>query len=245
MPITNLVFLTTSAPTLTAATESAMRSALAGQAEWVASQPTSSSSSSSSPRDDDRGVALYQQLENPRVLLETAHWASPAAHAAWLGSGAYGAGSAALAPHFDFGALEYFYVEGALLAPPGAAEVRAGRRGSENDERPVPLLDAPVLSVARVTVPAAEKQAFAAAMRDQDGRAGLAPFAWPYHVRGAWRVRGGDAKEGDEEEFVMFGGWPSVERHMEFGQTEGFAKFAEPAMACASKRDLKHYKRVL
>ncbi|KAI0866040.1 hypothetical protein F4860DRAFT_509222 [Xylaria cubensis] len=224
MPVTNLVWLTSSSETFTPENKAAMEGAFDAQADWVARNVPSA------PTDREaRGVALFQQVEDPRVVMETAHWSSTDEHNAWLASEEYKASSAPLGAHFDFGKLEYFHLDTDALRPP--VDAAAGEES---------LLRSPVVSVGRVQVPADKKDEFAKAW--DNGIKILEDFAKPGVVRSGFRVQKSDP---DTDELVFFVGWPSVEKHGEFGQSPHFADYAAPLRALAKNLDSKHYKRIL
>ncbi|KAI1733648.1 hypothetical protein F4680DRAFT_394447 [Xylaria scruposa] len=223
MPVTNLVWLTSSSETFTPENKAAMEGAFNAQAGWVARNVPSAPTDRKS-----RGVALFQQVEDPRVVMETAHWSSSDEHNAWLASDEYKVSSAPLGAHFDFSKLEYFHLDTDALRPVDAAA------GQES------LLRSPVVSVGRVQVPADKKDEFAKAW--DNGKKILEDFAKPRVVRSGFRVQKSDP---DTDELVFFVGWPSVEKHGEFGQSPHFADYATPLRALAKNLDVKQYQRIL
>ncbi|KAI1503646.1 hypothetical protein F5X99DRAFT_417174 [Biscogniauxia marginata] len=227
MPVTNLVWLTSSSATFTDEDKAAMERALGAQAEWVARNVPSA------PRGRDaRGVGLFRQVEDPRVVLETAHWESTEQHLAWLASDEYKASSAALVPHFLLDQIEYFHLDVDVFSGDGD--------GDGDGDGKVPLLKSPVVSVGRVTVAADRKEDLAKAW--EGGKGVLEAFAKPHVVRSGWRKQKADP---DTEESVFFIGWPAVERHAELAKTEDFVKYATPLLSFAKTNDVKHYRRVL
>lgn len=221
MPITNLVWLTSASDAFTSESKAAMAGAFDAQAGWVADHVPSA------PKDREaRGVALFQQVEDPRVVMETAHWTSGDEHATWLASEEYKASSAPLAAHFDFSKLEYFHLD--------TDAFRAAGAGEES------LLRSPVVSVARAQVPVEKKAEFVKAW--DTGVQVLAGFAKPRVVRFGYRV---PKRDPETEEFVIFVGWPTVEQHGEFANSDGFINYANPLRELAMALDVKHYKRVL
>ena len=66
-------------------------------------------------------------------------------------------------------------------------------------------------------------------------------YAKPYVVDGAWRI---EKESEDLDEFVMFVGWDSMERHMDFAKTEEFSKYAE-IRDLVKSAETKHYRRFL
>ncbi|GAP84159.1 hypothetical protein SAMD00023353_0600560 [Rosellinia necatrix] len=223
MPVTNLVWLTSASDAFTPENKAAMEAAFNAQAAWVAHHVPSA------PTDREaRGVALFQQVEDARVVMETAHWSSSDEHNAWLASEEYKTSSAPLGAHFDFSKLEYFHLDTDALRPVDPAS------GAEA------LLQSPVVSVGRVQIPADKKDEFAKAW--ENGKTILEDFAKPRVVRSGFRVQRSDP---DTDELVFFVGWPSVERHGEFPLSAGFADYAKPLRAIAKDFDVKHYRRIL
>ncbi|CAJ2507459.1 Uu.00g086450.m01.CDS01 [Anthostomella pinea] len=223
MAVTLLVWLTSAADKLTEESKQAMEGALGTQADWVRTNiPTA-------PKDrESRGAVLFQQVEDPRVALETSQWESLDQHNTWLASEEYKNSSVTVVPHFDFSKLEYFYLDGSVFAAAG------------NEAQETPLLKSPVISVSRMTVASAEKEAFIEAWAGFKGS--LETFAKPHVVQGGWRAQQADQ---DTDEFVIFCGWPTVEKHLAFGSTEDFPKYGSPLLSLTQTRDAKHYHRVL
>ncbi|KAI1438696.1 hypothetical protein GGR50DRAFT_296074 [Xylaria sp. CBS 124048] len=222
MPITNLVWLTSSSDTLTTENKAAMAAALDAQADWVAHHVPSA------PTDRDlRGVALFQQIEDPRVVMETAHWSSGDEHNTWLASEEYKASSAPLGAHFDFGKLEYFHLDTDALRPVNLAA------SAES------LLTSPVISVSRIQIPADNKQEMSKAR--ESGKMAFGKFAEPRVVSSGFRIQ---KQSPITDELVVFAGWSSVEKHSETGQLLGCAEYGK-FMRNATDVDVKHYRRIL
>lgn len=66
-------------------------------------------------------------------------------------------------------------------------------------------------------------------------------FAKPHQVKDPWKIQ----EPGKEQEFVFICGWPTVKKHMEFANTEGFTVYIEAHSESARRFDLKHYQRLL
>jgi len=206
-----------------------MEAAFDAQAEWVARNVPLALASR-----EERGVSLLQQVDDPRVVMETAHWSSSDEHNAWLASEEYKASSAPLGAHFDFSKLEYFHLDVDAFRP-----VAAGAAG-EKEEKPEPLLQSPVIGVGRVQIPADRRNDFSKAW--EDGKGILEAFVKPRVLRYGFRVQKADP---DTDELVFFVGWESIEKHSEFAQSPGFPNWASPLQAISKGLDLKYYKRVL
>ncbi|KAI0514380.1 hypothetical protein F5B22DRAFT_238363 [Xylaria bambusicola] len=223
MPVTNIVWLTSTADAFTPANKAAMGGAFNAQADWVGRNVPSA------PTDREaRGVALFQQVEDPRVVMETAHWSSSDEHNAWLASDEYKESSAPLGAHFDFGKLEYFHLDSDVFRPVDAEQEQES------------LLRSPFISVGRVLIPADKREDFAKAW--DGGKTILEDFVKPRVVRSSFRVQKQDP---ETDEFVFFVGWPAVEKHGEFGKSSRFAEYAAPLQSLAKGLDVKHYKRIL
>ncbi|KAI1259368.1 hypothetical protein F5Y18DRAFT_298843 [Xylariaceae sp. FL1019] len=223
MAVTNLVWLTSSSDTFTAENKAAMEDAFDAQADWVARNVPSA------PKDREaRGVALFQQLEDPRVVMESAHWSSTEEHMQWLASTAYRDSSAPLARHFDFSKLEYFHLDTDVFRPVDEA---AGE---------VSLLKNPVISIARVQGPPDKKDELCKAW--EESKRVLESFAKPSVLRSGYRVQKVDP---ETEEFLFFVGWPDDATHRQFAKQADFERFAAPLGNFAKSHDVKHYKRVI
>ncbi|KAI1827897.1 hypothetical protein F4861DRAFT_535722 [Xylaria intraflava] len=223
MPVTNLVWLTSSSDAFTTENKAAMAAAFDAQADWVARNLPSA------PLDrESRGVALFQQIEDPRVVMETAHWSSSDEHNLWLASEEYKTSSAPLGGHFDFANLEYFHLDTDVLRPVSPAA------GAES------LLASPIVSVSRIQVPAEKKSEIASAW--DSGKTIIGDFVKPRVVSSGFRVQ---KSSPGTDELVIFIGWPSVEKHGEVGQLPGYAEYRKSAQAVATGFDVKHYKRIL
>ena len=57
----------------------------------------------------------------------------------------------------------------------------------------------------------------------------------PFKQAGGWRID----KQGEEDEFVLFSGWNSVEHHNSFAATEGFKEFGK-VRNFMKRADVKH-----
>ncbi|KAI2621555.1 hypothetical protein GGS21DRAFT_379721 [Xylaria nigripes] len=220
MPVTNLVWLTSASGSFTAENKAAMAAAFDAQANWVARNVPSASFDR-----ELRGVALFQQIEDPRVVIETAHWSSSDEHNEWLASEEYKASSAPLGAHFDLGKLEYFHLDTDAFRP---------GTGTQS------LLDSPVISVNRTRLPADKKNEI---LKIWDSRKTvLEESVKPGTVRFGFRIQKSDQAA---EEVIVFAGWASVEKHVEAERLPGLAGYRESVKAIATSFDVKHYRRVL
>lgn len=203
-----------------------------------------------------RRRATFQQLEDPAVCLSAGTWASPAQHAAFSASLAAPL-LAAAAAHFDLARATGFHVRGGGGGGVGLLDAEGEEGGEEAS-----LLRSPVVSLGRLTVrTTAAAVAAEAGEQEEGGKEGgggfaaawerealpaLRAFAAPRDVRCGWMVEGeGEDGQRGEGVFVFLAGWPSVERHMEFAQSDGFARYAAAIAPFIVDREVKHYRRIL
>jgi len=98
----------------------------------------------------------------------------------------------------------------------------------DQDVRPLPLDAAAVLAIGRHIVKDNEKQIVQETFNEN--KLELDAFAGGTDkVVGGWRIDQGydPGSEGVKDEFVLFTGWESVERHHAFATTEGFQKYSK------------------
>ncbi|KAI1104858.1 hypothetical protein F4804DRAFT_305706 [Jackrogersella minutella] len=221
MTVTELAWLTAASETITAAGKEATDRALNTQDEWFARNAPSL------PKErENRGVGLFQQVEDPSVNVLTAHWESVDQHGIWLESPENKTIFPGLKDHFQLEKTIVFHYDAELFGPSGT-------------DGELPLLRSPFISVNRISIAAGDREAFG---RGWDKAKGvLEEFAKPYVVRAGWRVE----KEEALEEFVLCCGWTTPERHGEFAEAEGFKKFSAALSHLIKSRDVKHYHRIL
>ncbi|KAI1084107.1 hypothetical protein F5B20DRAFT_284258 [Whalleya microplaca] len=225
MGVTELAFLTTTSGPLTPEGKEATRHALTVQDEWWArTYPTS-------PKGfKDRGVSLFQQVEDPAVTLLTTHWQSVEQHGVWLAS-----------PENQtvFPALkDYFLLEKTILNHLEGVELLLK---SHKDSGKIALGESPVISLARITVPAEQRGAFEQAWNEV-AKGILEDFAKPYTVKSGWCH---EKEDEASEDFFLVCGWPSVERHGEFTTAKGFLGLTEALTPFITSRDSKHYTKIM
>ncbi|KAI1452716.1 hypothetical protein F4805DRAFT_407966 [Annulohypoxylon moriforme] len=221
MAVTELAWLTAASGSLTPEGKEAVDQVLNVQDGWFAQNTPAL------PKErENRGVALFQQVENPAVNLLTAHWESVDQHKVWLESPENKIGYPRLKDYFQLEKTYLFHYDTEIFAP---------RTGNE-----ISLLNSPVFSLSRVTVAAEERETFDQAWNEVKGV--LEDFAEPYVVQAGWRIE----KEDEAlDEFVLACGWPSVERHGEFSTAKDFDKLSAALTPFIKNRDLTHYKRIL
>jgi heme-degrading monooxygenase HmoA len=84
------------------------------------------------------------------------------------------------------------------------------------------VFEAPVISCNRHFVAKDKKEGFKEKFNEV--RYILEDFTKPYSVAGGWRI---EKESPEKEEWVLFSGFESVNHHMEFAKTEGFARYRE------------------
>ena len=175
----------------------------------------------------ERGDAMFEQLEDPARVLITARWDSVAAHWQWIGGDENKKIMAGLGDYIDSNNVVLFHLDDADIFS-GPAPQGMNR-----------LTESPVISVARMFVSPEAKHLFS--VKFEEVRSILEDFAKPHLVRGGWRVD----KEGDaKEEFVIFCGWESLEKHTEFKMHPAYSDYIK-LLEFATGADMKHYKRIL
>ncbi|KFA80354.1 hypothetical protein S40288_11739 [Stachybotrys chartarum IBT 40288] len=108
-------------------------------------------------------------------------------------------------------------------------------------EGSTPPLQSPVISIGRFAI---EKDSRARFDEEWENIKGiLEDFAKPYSTTSGWAESGG-LETPTRDEFIMIVGWPSVQRHMEFASTEGFAKYAAIIHGFMKEAEVKHYARL-
>lgn len=193
------------------------------QDEWILSR------NPSFPKDRTaRGTAMFQQLEDPSVLLITAQWSSPDGHKEWIASPENTSAMKRLAAYLDTEGEKHvglFHLDAEVLT-----DFDAGTQKS--------ALAAPVISVGRFTTKDGTRDEFQKVF--DDARWITEEVSQPYPLRGGWRI---EKKEG-KDEFVTFCGWNSVDHHMSALQHERWAEW-EAAQKHLERADVRHYKRVI
>ena len=176
-----------------------------------------------------RGAAMYQQIEDPAKILLTARWESVPQHWQWIATDVNKEVLGDIGKHVSMDGddkIILFHLDADIFGAPAA-------------DGETHLLDSPVLSVGRLFIDVDKKAAF---QKEFDDVAHiLKDFVAPRMVRAGWRA---DKEAKDKEEFVMVVGWDSVDQHMSFASSPGFAKYAG-IRQFVTGQDIKHYKRFM
>ncbi|WYZ38555.1 hypothetical protein EsH8_III_000469 [Colletotrichum jinshuiense] len=221
----------------------------------------------------DRGTAILQQIEDPRVILLVAQWDSPQAHGEWIASPENQNVMAKLRPHIHVegpqGVL-FFHIDAAIFANPtrtqatedskvGNDEEAAGTESESKDKSPeVPTpeeskaegkkkaVDEPL---SLLTAPVLSVGRFG--VRSECKEEFVKKYAEAKWVvedySKPYPVRGGwriERAAENLEEYVMYCGWSSVEQHKEIAQQEGFKEWAG-IQEFVTGTDIWHYQRIM
>ncbi|KAJ5105755.1 hypothetical protein NUU61_003102 [Penicillium alfredii] len=143
-------------------------------------------------------VRFFRQTEDPLCIYLTGGWASVATHnGEWTTLETNQQLLARLVEHVD---MEWMFH---LDIDPSTATIP---------------LNAPIIAISRYFVDRNKKAEFEEAY--EAGIPGLGEYTAPFPYCGSWRID----KDGENDEFVLFSGWNSVEHHMEFTRSEAIAK---------------------
>lgn len=164
----------------------------------------------------------FQEVEDPSVIYIIGKWDSPTTHGIFLPSPENqrlleGLKDDVVMQHEDPGKkISMWHLDtDVFIVPASKEELKA-------EENLKWVFTAPVVSCNRHFVPKDKKDGFE--KKFNEVRYLLEEFTKPYFVVGGWRIE----KESEEkEEWVLFSGFESVEHHMKFAKTEGFAKYRE------------------
>ena len=222
MVVTELAILNCKAGGLTNRVRDILKEAAAVQGRWIAQHLADSPTSS-----PERGTRMFQQVEDPSVVLLRAEWPSVASHYEWIRSQENKIIMDDLTPHIVTEGekkVVLLHVEGDVLSSP-------------TDPGSTLLSNGKVSSVSRLFVAPERRPAF----EEKYSQAShlLRDFAGPSNHKTGWRV---DKEEGSRDEFVQTTAWDSVERHMEFTKTADFPQYAE-LRNLVDEADVKHYRR--
>ncbi len=176
-----------------------------------------------------RGSGMYQQIEDPAKILLTARWESVAQHWQWIATDVNKEVFGEIGKHVAMEGDNKFVL----------LHLDADIFGAPVADGQTRLLDSAVLSVGRLFIDADKKAAFQKEFDDVIHI--LKEFVAPRIVQAGWRA---DKEAEHKEEFVMVVGWDSVDQHMSFATSPGFAKYAG-IRHFVSGQDIKHYRRFM
>ncbi|KAL2197426.1 hypothetical protein P885DRAFT_77115 [Corynascus similis CBS 632.67] len=221
MPVTEfaLLHLTTTFPPLPDPVRTSLAAAMRLQDSWHATAFPSLPSSAAA-----RASVWFCQVEDPSWLMTTAKWDSVAAHWDWIRS------EENQAVMGQLGEAKSIIPQDTVLFHVGG-EIFSGTSNAA-------LLESPVISVERMFIPRADRGSFEAKFLEVNWI--LEGYAGPDLVRFGWRED--IDKSLEEEEFVLVCGWESIERHVAFAESQGYARYGEIRNLLA-RVDVKHYKR--
>jgi quinol monooxygenase YgiN len=171
----------------------------------------------------------FQQIEDPSTMYIIGKWDSPEAHYTFLASPE----NQKLLELFkediyieetNGKIMQMWHLDDDVFAVPSGAEW---------------VFTAPVISCNRHFVPKKNKPSFIEKFNEIRGL--LEKYTKPYGVVGGWRI---EKEDEEKEEWVLFSGFESVDHHMEFAKTDGFAKYRE-IVGFVSAFELKHLRAVV
>lgn len=224
MAVTEIAVLHASAGRVSDELRQSLVEASKVQETWLANNFPSSPSS-----DAERGVAMFEQVEDPAKLLITARWDSAAAHWQWINSEENKGVMDSIKNQIAMDGENHTvlrHVEGELFAGPAPEGITH-------------MLDAPFVSVSRLYVPAENKPAADAIIKEVAGA--LREFAAPGDMRWDWAV---DPKDENVPEFIIVAGWESDQAHLAFRRHPSYAKW-QGFVDLTSSTETRHYKRFL
>ncbi|KAI8634577.1 hypothetical protein F5Y19DRAFT_117226 [Xylariaceae sp. FL1651] len=222
MPVTELAWIpSVTRGSVPPALIEASRRGMEAQSEWAAKH-ASSTLPSGPPH--VRGAALYQQREDPGLVLLTAHWDAVAQHYECISAEENKRAMQALAPLVVFSGIKFLHIEGVKMLPEAT-------------------LEAGLLSVVRMSVSAGRKAEVEKAWGDVKGL--IRDKAGFEHVVG-WRIEKEEGKE-DREEFVVVGAWSEEAELGLFGEGkwQNASAWDEAWKGIALDTDIKTYRRLV
>ncbi|KAI1376843.1 hypothetical protein F4677DRAFT_75931 [Hypoxylon crocopeplum] len=221
MPVTELSLIASSVPgEVPPALRELGQAGIVLQGEWCAANAPWLT--------QDRGAALFQQVEDPGIMAITAHWDSLQQHHTCIASPANQRAVADWVPHINVEAMKPGHIDGLHLFP--ASE--------DDDEGLIPALTAPILAVITWDVPQKDKLLFEEAMDKVKGLWDAATI--PYRHRGGWKIE----KDRDIEQFVVVGGLDSLEKSKELSNGEAWNEYSRVVSPFILRVETKHYKRI-
>ncbi|OTB06138.1 hypothetical protein M426DRAFT_319213 [Hypoxylon sp. CI-4A] len=223
MAVTELAWFTAAGDTLTAEGKEAANQAIVIQDEWCAQNlPTL-------PKDrEGRGVAFFQQIEDPAICLLTSHWDSVEQHHTWINTPENRSVFPILGEHFALEKTTFFHVADTEFFKPSGVDGE------------VPILESPVVCVGRHTLEPNHPPEFDQAWTGIVGV--LKEHIKPNIVKFGWRI---EKEDQAVDELVYVAGFPSVESHKELGESEHTQKYASVVLSFTKTDETKHYKRIL
>ncbi|ETS83023.1 hypothetical protein PFICI_04899 [Pestalotiopsis fici W106-1] len=220
MTVTELAHFHSKSGDLTPALRDLIRWAVDAQDKWCA-ENLSSTTQYMSDGNEARGVGFdhvhidFQQIEDPAVVLLTAHWESVPQHVEWMGSDINKQAIPPLSEQVDMSKLLIFHVDDVDAISPE-------------------ILRAPVVSVSRYLVPKNRKQTVGQSMKEIYSRDNARPIS-----KSGWRIEKDEAMERDGvEEHVIVSGAESIQNLKEIEATLFKAVFS----GCG--QEIRHYKRI-
>ncbi|ROT43225.1 hypothetical protein SODALDRAFT_33948 [Sodiomyces alkalinus F11] len=169
-----------------------------------------------------RGTGIFQQVEDPSNILLVSQWPSVEKHFEWAGTPDNQGVQAKTAEFFnitDPKQVSNIHVDAEIFTKVNADQKTA--------------ISAPILSVGRLGIPADKKADFQAAF--DRVRPVVEAVSGTYPLQGGWKIENG----GDE--FIIAGGWDSIEQHGSIASNPNWKELE----AFVTSWNFAHYKRVL
>ncbi|TGO23217.1 hypothetical protein BPAE_0140g00240 [Botrytis paeoniae] len=170
---------------------------------------------------------FYQQVENPSYMYIVGTWESPGHHERFLpslenlglfdllrGEVVLGVG---IGETVEGRGIRMWHLEGDALS-----SLRTGIDegiGEEDAKKKSPF-SAPIISCNRHYISSHNREGFSAKFNEV--KHALENETEEYEIEGGWRI---EKEAEDKEEWVMFCGWESVEKHMAFSKKESFKEW--------------------
>ncbi|KAI0512666.1 hypothetical protein F5B22DRAFT_614790 [Xylaria bambusicola] len=215
MPVTELAWIPSNIPgTISPEFLNALREGMEAQGDWAAAN-ASSTLPPGPPA--NRGAALYQQREDPGMVLITAHWDSKEQHLECIVSEENQQGLRAVADHSVVTEIKVFHVDGVQMF------------GKET-------LDAGRLSILRVGVKEGNREKLEK-IWNEDAKNLVSSRAGFEHT-GGWRI---EKDQGEENVFAVVGSWRDEEALSRFAAGK---EWEEMWKGAALKTDITTYSRI-
>ncbi|APA09740.1 predicted protein [Sclerotinia sclerotiorum 1980 UF-70] len=170
---------------------------------------------------------FYQQVENPSYIYIVGTWESPQHHERFIpsvenlglfdllkGEVVVGVG---VGETVEGRGIRMWHLDCDALQP---LRVGTEKGPGEEDSKKKSPFSAPIISCNRYFITSSNKEGF----REKYGAVKhvLAEEAKEYEIEGGWRI---EKEAEDKDEWVMFCGWKSVEKHLAFSTKEGFREW--------------------
>ncbi|KAH7041095.1 uncharacterized protein B0I36DRAFT_358296 [Microdochium trichocladiopsis] len=187
MPVTEIAHITLRDSSLPLELfASAARKALPIQDGWFEKNSTTANLQPTASSAEERGAAFFQQTQDPRKILITAHWASVEQHHTWIASAENKSAFGSLLDFIDLTDIDYFHV----------ADVEAFSPSLLRDVHNVEGVSGSLLRIRRFVVAKEDKGFF-----EELAKSHLATSDG--ERRGGWRIEEDPEQPEDRAQFVI------------------------------------------